>query len=133
MSRSDKLPSGVREIPSDAPAQPAAAVRLRPDFASDDARKQAALCFAGGWGYVRTAKLLGLSVNTVRDWSREYKKGKFNLKMSVCVYDDAFKKEVAAMRLAGRSWREIKEATGISPSTVMRWLKSRPPLDGSRH
>lgn len=98
-------------------------VRLRPEFASDDVRKQAALYFASGWGYARTAKALKLPVNTVRDWNRAYKEGKFNLKVSVFVYDEAFRKKVTAMRRAGASWREIKEKTGISPATVMRWMR----------
>lgn len=102
---------------------PSSALKLRPDFASDEKRRQAALCFAGGWGYVRTARKLGLSPNTVRDWKREYDAGRFNMRMSVYVYDEAFKQRVVAMRQAGSSWREIKSATGISPATVMRWMK----------
>ena len=122
MPESRKTPKHAKDAGIDA-EENIADVRLRPDFASDDARKQAALYFASGWGYARTAKALGLSVNTVRDWSRAYKAGKFNLKMSVFVYDDEFKRKVMAMRRSGASWREIKEATGISPSTVMRWLR----------
>ena len=122
MPESRKTPKHAKDAGIDA-EENIADVRLRPDFASDDARKQAALYFASGWGYARTAKALGLSVNTVRDWSRAYKAGKFSLKMSVFVYDDEFKRKVTAMRRSGASWREIKEKTGISPATVMRWLK----------
>ncbi len=100
-------------------------VRHRPKFASDELRKQAALYFASGWGYLRTARALGLPVNTVRDWSRAYKAGKFNLTLSQYVYDEEFKERVTAMRRSGASWREIKEEMGVSPATVMRWMKQK--------
>lgn len=101
---------------------PLEAKRLRPDFASDEKRKQAALYFASGWGHIRTAHALGLSPHTVRDWKREYDAGRFNMRMSCYVYDEAFKARVVAMRRAGCTWREIREETGIGPATVMRWM-----------
>ena len=50
--------------------------------ASDKKRRQALELFERGFGYKAVADILVLSVNTVRDWSRLHKQGRFSPTMS---------------------------------------------------
>lgn len=90
----------------------------------DEKRQQAVLLFQQHLGYKRVAAKLGLSPYTVRDWSRQWKKGQFSTKASHKLYEYslAFKLEVVRLRLKGYSWRKIQEDTGISPATCRRWM-----------
>lgn len=99
--------------------------RNRPVRLIDDAkRKQAALLFEKKIGYKRVAAMLDLSPYTVRDWSRQWKKGRFSEKASRKLYEysEEFKREVVRLRAGGNSWRELQEKTGISPATCRRWM-----------
>lgn len=103
-------------------------VRLRPDFPSDQKRVFAALLFAKGMGYRTVAKVLGLSIYTVRDWSQKYARGTFSEKLTEKQYryDDAFKAKVVALRREGLSWSELRRRTGISPATCKKWMLRSP-------
>ncbi len=99
-------------------------VRFRPDFPSDQKRTLAALLFSKGMGYRTVAKVLGLSIYTVRDWSRLYAQGQFSEKLTEKQYryDEAFKAKVVALRESGVSWTELRRRTGISPATCKKWM-----------
>lgn len=99
-------------------------VRFRPDFPSDQKRTFAALLFSKGMGYRTVAKVLGLSIYTVRDWSRLYAQGQFSEKLTEKQYryDEAFKAKVVALRESGVSWTELRRRTGISPATCKKWM-----------
>lgn len=105
------------------PAERAArAARLRPDIASDECRARAAGYFSKGWGHVRVAQALNLKPNTVRQWRRDYRAGRFNVSPACYVYGEDFKRQVVDMRRSGATWRKIKSETGISSATVRRWM-----------
>ena len=109
-------------------------MRFRPDFPSDQKRTFAALLFAKGMGYRTVAKVLGLSIYTVRDWSKKYAQGNFSEKLTEKQYryDEAFKAKVIALRREGLSWSELKKRTGISPATCKKWmLRSESPTNGA--
>ena len=105
---------------SSSPASP----RKRPPFASDEKRRQALELFEHGIGYTRASRILDLSVNTLRDWNREYRKGRFRTELSPSQYrfSDDVKKAVIRMRLAGSTWSEITEKSGVSASTCRKWV-----------
>lgn len=101
--------------------------RTRPDFASDKKRAVALELFKHGVGYTVVAKALDLPANTTKDWFRAYKAGKFEASISgnQFRYSEETKQKILELRRSGASWREITDATGVSPSTVRRWLASR--------
>lgn len=51
--------------------------RVRPPYASDEKRRQAAELFEHGIGYQRASRILDLPANTLRDWARAWRAGKF--------------------------------------------------------
>ena len=46
--------------------------RVRPPYASDEKRRQAAELFEHGIGYQRASRILDLPANTLRDWARAW-------------------------------------------------------------
>ena len=82
------------------------------------------MLFAHNIGYRRVADMLGLSVFTVRDWARQWRKGKFNVEASRKLYEytEEFKREVVDLRLSGMTWKELERETGISSATCRRWI-----------
>lgn len=103
------------------------AARIRPNFASEGKRRAALELFEAGKGYKTVAEALGLSVNTVRDWSRAFKKGRFSVKLSANQYrfPTEVHDHVIAVRDLGLSWREVSEATGVCVSTCRAWVLAR--------
>lgn len=105
-------------------------IRFRPvRLISDAKRRKAAELFAQNIGYRRVAALLNLSVFTVRDWGREWKKGTFKVSASKSLYEypEDFKREVVRLRLSGLSWSQLSERTGVCPSTCRQWMKRFAP------
>ena len=99
--------------------------RIRPqECVSDEKRLQAYELFEHGIGYTKAAWILGLPVNTARDWSRKHKRGLFRatLPKNQYRYSSEVRARAIALRLAGRSWREIRALTGVSQNTVRKWL-----------
>lgn len=98
-------------------------VRQRPDYPSPQKRKAAVKLFAMGVGYKNAAGILGLSVYTVRDWLRDYKKGAFKTELNVNQfrYSQETKDRVLALRKQGLSWSELSKATGVNASTCRNW------------
>lgn len=111
------------ELAVPAPPKPA---RSRPRFASEEKRRQALKLFDAGFGYKRVAGELGLPVNTVRDWARAYRAGRFHIRINANQYryDKFTKRQVILMRLRGRSWSDISEATGVPCSTCRTWMRT---------
>lgn len=66
-------------------------------------RRQALALFESGIGYKKAARLLDLSVYTVKDWSEQYKKGTFRPKLpySVKGYPEDFKAKAVEMHKNG--------------------------------
>ena len=89
-------------------------------------RRKALKLFEQGMGYKAAAKMLGLSANTVRDWARAFRKGKFTPELhgSQYRYPNETRKAVAQLRADGFSWGEISRATGINISTCRNWAKT---------
>ncbi len=109
--------------------RPAAKVtsRVRPaGAASDKKRRQALELFERGFGYKAVADILVLSVNTVRDWSRLHKQGRFSPTMSrnQYRYTAETKAKALGLRERGYSWRQISEETGVNPSTCRAWVRA---------
>ena len=98
--------------------------RVRPPYASDEKRRQAAELFAHGIGYQRASRILDLPANTLRDWARAWRAGKFRTTISPHLYrySDAVKRKAVRMRQKGHTWHEIAEATGVGASTCKRWM-----------
>ena len=99
--------------------------RVRPPYASDEKRRQAAELFEHGIGYQRASRLLDLPANTLRDWARAWRAGKFRTTISPHLYrySDAVKRKAVRMRQKGHTWHEIAEATGVGASTCKRWME----------
>ena len=78
---------------------------LSPRIAPREVRAAAAEMFGNGIGHVRVARTLGLSPNTVRDWLREYRAGKFRVDVSTNQhhFSAEAREAVIAMREAGMS------------------------------
>lgn len=101
-----------------------APVRHKPDFyASENKRRWAVDLFKHGYGYTKVASILELSENTVRDWQREYRKGRFRVQIAdnQLRYSDELREKVLKMRAEGVSWRKISELTRVPVSTVRKW------------
>lgn len=89
-------------------------------------RAKAIELFRQNVGYCRVARRLGVPSGTVRDWKRQFDKGRFEEEVprSLVPYDDAVKRKAVSMRLKGATWRRIKDATGASPASVLRWMNA---------
>ena len=99
-------------------------VRQKPAFyASEKKRRWARDLFEHGYGYTKVASILELSENTVRDWQREYRKGRFRVQIAdnQLRYSDELREKVLKMRAEGVSWRKISELTRVPVSTVRKW------------
>lgn len=99
--------------------------RERPDFHSRETRLAALKLFEAGVGYVNASVKLGISMNTVRDWSRKYRKGTFEVDVpeKFFHYTKAVKRRVVKLRAKGLTWRELEEETGVSTSTCRKWVR----------
>lgn len=89
-------------------------------------RREAAALFAQGCGYKKAARLLGLSVYTVRDWSRQYKQGRFlpTLPEWVKGYSEKQKADVLELHARGFTCNKIAKVFGISANTCRKWIES---------
>ena len=99
-------------------------VRQKPAFyASEKKRRWGRDLFEHGYGYTKVASILELSENTVRDWQREYRKGRFRVQIAdnQLRYSDELREKVLKMRAEGGSWRKISELTRVPVSTVRKW------------
>lgn len=98
--------------------------RQKPAFyASEKKRRWARDLFEHSYGYTKVASILELSENTVRDWQREYRKGRFRVQIAdnQLRYSDELREKVLKMRAEGVSWRKISELTCVPVSTVRKW------------
>ena len=112
---------------TDGPREKPAVERVRPTgAASDKKRRQALELFECGFGYKSVADMLMLSVNTVRDWSRLYKQGRFspNMSRNQYRYTDETKRLAVGLRERGYSWKKIEEETGVNASTCRAWVRA---------
>ena len=93
---------------------------------SEEKRAQALELFKHGIGYTKASRILNISVNTVRDWSRDFKRGTFRTEISENQYryPQEIREHVIRLRLSGHSWSEIRNATEISSSTARKWIDS---------
>ncbi|KAB7651895.1 helix-turn-helix domain-containing protein [Sutterella faecalis] len=109
-----------QETPDTAPSEERRETRAL----SEEKRAQAIELFKHGIGYTKASRILNISVNTVRDWSRGFKKGTFKAKISENQYryPQSVRENVIRMRLSGFSWSEIYKRSGISSSTARKWV-----------
>lgn len=118
---------------TDGPREKPVVERVRPiGAASDKKRRQALELFERGFGYKAVADMLALSVNTVRDWSRLHKQGRFspNMSRSQYRYTAETKQLALGLRERGYSWREIEAETGVNASTCRAWVRAAAVKDG---
>lgn len=110
-----------QEVPETNPAE---GMRGETRALSEEKRAQAIELFRHGIGYTKASRILNVSVNTVRDWSREFKKGRFKVKISSNQYryPDEIRRNVIRLRLSGMSWNEVNKQTGISITTARKWV-----------
>lgn len=101
---------------------------------SEEKRAMAIELFKHGIGYMKASRILNISVNTLRDWSREFKKGTFKAKVSnnQYRYPQSVRENVIRMRLSGYSWSEIYKQTGIASSTARKWIDAYCCSNGRR-
>lgn len=85
--------------------------------------------FESGMGYRKVARLLGVSVYTVKDWSEQFKLGSFRVELPAHIvgYSDEFKDKAVMMHASGMSAYRISHMLGISNSTCLRWLREHQP------
>ncbi len=122
--RLPKAPTVTKSVPSVAPD--IAYNRIRPrTFATDEKRAQALELFRHGIGYIRASRILDMSPNTLRDWRRAFLKGSFKVGLAdnQSRYPKAIRERVIRLRLQGYSWSEVTKMTGISSSTIRKWLE----------
>ena len=91
-------------------------------WAGTEVRRKAAELFEAGFGHIIAARRLGLPKSTVREWRREFLRGRFHVERSpnVAVYSDEIREKAVRLRLSGKTWREITEETGVPAATVRR-------------
>ena len=113
-----------QKIPEILPAVPLEDRTRKKGSPSEEKRRQAVDLFRHGIGYTKASRILDLSVNTVREWHREFKKGTFRVKVSTNQYryPKDVRENVIRMRLSGISWAELTKRTGISASTARKWV-----------
>ncbi|WP_297607352.1 helix-turn-helix domain-containing protein [uncultured Sutterella sp.] len=97
-------------------------------------REQALELFKAGLGYTRVSRILDISINTVRDWSRAYKHGTFKTEPSdnQYRYSEEVRTKAIRLRLQGYSWAEIHRMTGIPIPTVRNWVIAYTERPGKR-
>lgn len=98
--------------------------RERPaSYAPESVRKQALQLFEQGYGYKHVSDELGLSIHTVRDWSRAFKRGEFRVRIrkNQYRYDEEVKARVIELRRQGWTWKRIAAETGVNLSTCRYW------------
>lgn len=103
-------------------------VRQKPAFyASEKKRRWARDLFEHGYGYTKVASILELSENTVRDWQREYRKGRFRVQIAAnqLRYCEELRSKVVDLRTEGLSWRKISEMTQVPVSTCRKWVRGQ--------
>lgn len=123
--------SSIRDIDNAGEAQAEAenpqadAPRTRPNFPSDEKRRHAAILFKHGIGYCLAAQILGVNQNTVRDWSRNWLKGRFREELSprLFPFSEDTRRLCIELRRAGASWNAISKETEVPASTIRRWLR----------
>ena len=124
----DKTPEARADCrkAADEAQQPAACLyerSLPASFASEEVRRRARSLFEQGYGYKSVARVIGLSIHTVRDWGRQFKQGRFN--------ERAAQDHVWRCHKQGLSLREIALETGISISTCWSWIQKRRELENA--
>ncbi len=92
-------------------------------------RKKAFELFEKGYGYCVTARILKLSLYTVRDWYCLYKEGYFEPEMkkpgncSSNILPEEIKEKVRGQYKEGDSISNLSKKYGKSKSTIRYWLK----------
>jgi len=131
--RLPKAPTVTKSVPSVAPD--IAYNRIRPrTFATDEKRAQALELFRHGIGYTKASRILDMSPNTLRDWHRAFIKGAFkaDLADNQYRYPKPVRERAVRLRLQGYSWSEINRLTGISVSTVRKWVLAHTETGGRK-
>ena len=99
--------------------------RIRSARCISEAKRRAALkLFKSGLGYKAVASTLNLSVNTVRDWARAYRRGDFEIKVAINQYryPEETKRLVRSLRVSGVSKKKNAAQTGVKVSTCRAWV-----------
>ncbi len=93
-----------------------------PNAHSEHVRKVAHFLFSRGIGYSKVSWITGVNINTLRDWERTFKVGKFQPSYTPSQYDDDIKEKAVELRKAGLSLRNISIKLGCSTTAVRNWL-----------
>ena len=129
--RMPKMTAVTKTLPSETPE--ISYERVRPKtYATDEKRAQALELFRHGIGYTKASRILDMSPNTLRDWHRAFIKGAFkaDLADNQYRYPKPVRERAVRLRLQGYSWSEINRLTGISVSTVRKWVLAHTETGG---
>lgn len=88
-------------------------------------RQAAAKCFEEGLGYKRTARLIGVSEATVRDWKRLWQSHRFALKPAFQYkgkMSAAEQQHILTLRHTGQTIETIAKHLGRSTNMVAHFL-----------
>lgn len=104
---------------------------LPASFATEDVRHRARVLFEQGYGYKTVARVVGVSMHTVRDWGRQFKRGLFRESFSASLsrYGSDAHELVWQCHREGLSLRQIARRTGIPVSTCWSWIQKRRELE----
>lgn len=131
--RMPKMTAVTKTLPSETPE--ISYERGRPKtYATDEKRAQALELFRHGIGYTKASRILDMSPNTLRDWHRAFIKGAFkaDLADNQYRYPKPVRERAVRLRLQGYSWSEINRLTGISVSTVRKWVLAHTETGGRK-
>ncbi len=131
--RMPKMTAVTKTLPSETPE--ISYERVRPKtYATDEKRAQALELFRHGIGYTKASRILDMSPNTLRDWHRAFIKGAFkaDLADNQYRYPKPVRERAVRLRLQGYSWSEINRLTGISVSTVRKWVLAHTETGGRK-
>lgn len=93
-----------------------------PNAHSEHLREVAAYLFSRGIGYTKVSWITSVNINTVRDWERAFKEGKFQPSFTHRQYDAEIKEKAIVLRKRGLSLKDISIKLGCSTTVVRNWL-----------
>ncbi|MEI3012083.1 MAG: hypothetical protein V8T46_07620 [Sutterella seckii] len=97
-------------------------IQRYPNAHNEHIRKVAHFLFSRGIGYTKVSWITGVNINTLRDWGRSFKAGKFQPSYTPRQYDDDIKEKAVELRKAGLSLKDISVTIGCSTTAIRKWL-----------
>ena len=89
---------------------------------SEHERQVAGYLFSLGVGYTKVAWVTGMNINTMRDWERAFKAGKFYYEPRNRRYSEKEKRRAMELRKEGKSLKQISVEMNCSQTAIRNWL-----------